>query len=92
MRRFLAGIGLAMGLAWLFRRRRHAAPAPAASAADPADELKQKLAESRGFAEEPVPAPPEPSLDERRHDVHERARASIERMRETDQPPPAESQ
>jgi enoyl-CoA hydratase/carnithine racemase len=90
MRRLLAGIGLAAGLAWLLGRRRR--PAQAAPAADPAEELKQKLAESRGFAEEPVPAPPEPSLDERRQDVHERARASIERMRETDQPPTAESQ
>ena len=92
MGRLFAGLGVALGLAWLFRRRRHASPAPAAPGGDPAEELKQKLAESRGFADEPVAAPPEPSLDERRHDVHERARASIERMRETDQPPPAESQ
>jgi hypothetical protein len=89
MRRLLAGIGLAAGLAWLLGRRRR--PAPAGPAADPADELKQKLAESRSFAEEPVPAP-EPSLDDRRSEVHDRARASIDRMRETGQPPPAESE
>ena len=75
-----------MGLAWFFRRRR-AKPA-AAPAPDPADELKQRLAESRA-EEQPTPAPePEPpaaELDERRRDVHERARASIEQMR--GQPP-----
>ena len=92
MRRFLAGLGFAMGLAWLFRRRRPAA-APVA-APDPAEELKQKLAASRTpvdetpFAAEPPAAPPEPALDERRRDVHDRARASIERMRGTDEAPP----
>jgi hypothetical protein len=83
MRRFLAGLGFAMGLAWLFRRRR-VQPA-AAPATDPAEELKQKLAASR--SEEP-PAEPEPEpekpaapLDERRQAVHDRARAAIDEMR-----------
>jgi hypothetical protein len=75
-----------MGLAWLFRRRRAkpvAAPAP-----DPAEELKRKLAESRSEEEpvrEPEPEPPAAELDDRRREVHERARASIEQMR--GQPP-----
>jgi hypothetical protein len=71
-----------MGLAWFFRRRR-AQPATV-PASDPAGELKQKLAESR--AEEAAPPPEAPSgLDDRRREVHERARASIEQMR--GQPP-----
>jgi hypothetical protein len=73
-----------MGLAWLFRRRR--AKPTAAPAADPAEELKQKLAESRTEEEppaaaEPEPEPPAAELDERRREVHDRARASIEQMR-----------
>jgi hypothetical protein len=75
-----------MGLAWLFRRRRAKPAAPPAP--DPAEELKQKLAESRS-EEQPAradePEPPPAELDERRREVHERARASIEQMR--GQPP-----
>ena len=75
-----------MGLAWLFWRRR--AKEAAAPSADAAEELKQKLAESRSEAESapaPEPEPPAAELDERRREVHERARASIEQMR--GQPP-----
>jgi hypothetical protein len=73
-----------MGLAWLFRWRRKPAPV-AVPDADPAEELKRKLEESR--AEEPAaPAEPEPEapaapVDERRRAVHDRARAAIEDMR-----------
>ena len=79
MRRFLAGIGFAMGLAWLFRWRRKPAAAPQP---DPAEELKQKLADSRTPepAAEPEPEPAAP-LEERRRSVHDRARASIDEMR-----------
>lgn len=88
MRRLLTWLGLAAGLAYVlgrFRRRR-----PAADATDPADELKQKLAETR--AEEPeaheAPSPepespaeePGPPLDERRRAVHDRARAAMDDM------------
>ena len=91
MGRFLAGVGLATVFAWFFRRRRK--PQPASAQPDPAEELKQKLAESR--TEEAAP-PPEPdpeaepaqpmSIDERRRQVHERAQAAIDQMRD---PPPA---
>ena len=86
MGRFLAGVGLATVFAWFFRRRRKPQPAPPQP--DPADELKQKLAESRA---EEAPQPPEPEaaqpagIDERRRAVHERAQAAIDQMRE---PPP----
>ena len=87
MGRFLAGVGLATMFAWFFRRLRKPQPAPAQP--DPAEELKQKLAESR--AEEPAAEPeqePEQqgaAVDDRRREVHERARASIDQMR--GQPP-----
>lgn len=81
-----------MGLGWLFRRRRKAAPA---QGPDPAEELKAKLAESRGAEPEPEPgpepappAPPEAPLEEKRGAVHRRGRESIERMR--GETPPAE--
>jgi hypothetical protein len=71
---------LVVGFAWFFRRRKKDEPA-----ADPADELKRKLEETRGAEPEPGPAPPveqpERPLDERRGDVHRRARESIDRMR-----------
>ena len=90
MGRFLAGVGLATVFAWFFRRRRKPQTTP--SQPNPAEELKQKLAETRAEAPgaQPEPKEPEPEteaagLDERRRDVHERARASIDKMR--GQPP-----
>ena len=77
MRRFLAGLGFAMGLAWLFGRRKRARPAPAA---DPAEELKRKLEESRGAEPAPAEPPTGSSLEERRRVVHDKARAAIEAM------------
>ena len=70
-----------MGFAWFFRRRKKTAE----PAADPAEELKRKLEESRAAEPEPEAAPPveqpERPLDERRDDVHRKARESIDRMR-----------
>ena len=88
MGRFLAGVGLATMFAWFFRRLRKAQPAPAQP--DPAEELKQKLAESRTGEAAPPPEPdPEPEqtmgIEERRRAVHERAQAAIDQMRD---PPP----
>jgi hypothetical protein len=88
MGRFLAGVGLATMFAWFFRRLRKPQPAPAQP--DPAEELKQKLAESRTEEAAPPPEPdPEPEqpmgIDERRREVHARAQAAIDQMRD---PPP----
>ena len=88
MGRFLAGVGLATMFAWFFRRLRKPQPAPAQP--DPAEELKQKLAESRteeaALPPEPDPEPEQPmGIDERRREVHERAQAAIDQMRD---PPP----
>jgi hypothetical protein len=83
MRRFAAGLGFAMGLAWLFRRFRPR-PVEEPAPADPAGELRRKLQESR--EDEPAPEPEEPKapLDERRRAVHDRGREAIERMRQPD--------
>ena len=86
MRRFLAWLGCAAGAAWVLRRlRRRPVPAPAA---DPAEELRRKLEESRAEGRSRAAAPePEPEaaggpgLDERRRAVHDRARAAIDEMR-----------
>lgn len=88
MGRFLAGLGLATVFAWFFRRRRKPQPAPPQP--DPADELKQRLAESRAQEAGPPPEtesePAQPAgIDERRRAVHERAQAAIDQMRD---PPP----
>ena len=86
MGRFLVGVGLATVFAWFFRRRRK--PQPALPRPDPADELKQRLAESRAEETPPLPEtePAQPAgIDERRRAVHERAQAAIDQMRD---PPP----
>jgi hypothetical protein len=80
MRRFLTGLGLAAAAAVVlgrFRRRKQAPPA-----ADPAEELKQKLAETRTdeAPSEPEPEEQEAPLDERRRGVHDRARAAMDDM------------
>ena len=65
--------------------------APEPPAVDPADELRQKLAETRsdeaGFSEEGASEEAqEGSVEERRAEVHDQARAAIDEMQ-----PPSES-
>lgn len=92
MRRFLTGLGLAAAAAVVlgrFRRRKQAPPA-----ADPAEELKQKLAETRSDEAPPEPEPEEQEapLDERRRGVHDRARAAMDDMLGGEQLPGEESE
>ncbi len=76
-----------------FLRRRRQPPAPTTDADPRADELRRKLEESRSIVQEreefevgetpvdqaePVPADPA----QRRREVHEEARATVEQMRE----------
>ena len=64
------------GLGAYLRRRRRRRPELEPS---PADELRSKLAESLAAELEPPPEPSlEADLDERRRDVHERARGAID--------------
>jgi hypothetical protein len=85
MRRFVTWIGCLLGALWIFRWfRRGSSPEPTA---DPAEELRRKLDESRAdeqaSAEPPTAEPeaPEAGLDERRRAVHDRGRAAIDDMR-----------
>ena len=74
VKRLLALIAGGLGLRVLLRRRMR----PAA-VAEPADELRAKLAETR--VDEPEPSA-NGSVDSRRADVHERARRAIDELRD----------
>jgi hypothetical protein len=84
----VAGIGLAAAAAARFLRRDR----PAEASDSRADELRQRIAESRSVvdereafeeAETPVDEAPDPEV--RRREVHERGRAAIDRMRGDDE-------
>jgi hypothetical protein len=79
-----------LGIRALFRwwKRRHAEAQPASTlppATDPADELRQKLADAR----EETPAEPavatEASVADRRTEVHEQGRAALDEMKSSDE-------
>ena len=92
MRRLLKWLLITLGIATLVRKlRSHRAlpeqvPEPTAGAApddDPAGELRRKLAETREpeASSDPESASPEGSVEERRADVHDQGRATIDEMR-----------
>ena len=84
----LAVIALGIRALWRWRNRRRAAATsvPAAPAPDPADELRQKLAASRADdVVEAAAAAPETTVEERRGEVHEQARATLEDMKSADE-------
>jgi flagellar biosynthesis/type III secretory pathway M-ring protein FliF/YscJ len=91
MRKLLTWIVVTLGIAALIRRlrRRGAEPEPAPvepRAEDPADELRQRLAESRSADEpEEAPSPPEETVEERRSEVHDQGRATLDEMRPSDE-------
>ena len=79
-RRLLVITGLVALIAYVLRRPRRSAPAALEGYADdPAEELRRKLDETRGRAE--AEAELTDDLDDRRRDVHERARAAADEMR-----------
>lgn len=85
MKRLLALLAGAFGLRALLRRRSNPAISYGGSSS-PADELRTRLAESRAAepepaAAEPEPAPAPPTVDERRSEVHDRARGAIDELR-----------
>ena len=88
MRRRLVWLIALAGLVWLYLRRGVRRPQPVVQippAADPAEELRRKLAETRGSvdAPEPVTARDE-ELDDRRARVHAQARETIDAMADGD--------
>ena len=78
-------LGIAALLHRLKRRQAAAEPPTATTPADPADELRRKLAESRteSAATEAVP---EATVSERRAEVHDEARAALDEMRSRAEP------
>ena len=77
-------VGVAALVRWLKRRREEATPSYVEPASDPADELRQKLAESRGDDAAAGAAPPE-TVAERRAEVHEQARTTLSEMAPDDE-------
>ena len=95
MKRAFASLAGLIGIAALGRwlaKRTHPVASPAepvevtppaeATAADPAEELRRKLADARVPESDvaPAPEPPDESLDERRARVHAKAREAIDSM------------
>jgi hypothetical protein len=97
MRRLLTALAGGLGVAALLRALRRRPVAPPVPDGDPAAELRAKLAEARGAADdrdefdaaegvpvdEAVPAPAEEtrSIEERRRAIHEKAEEALGLMR-----------
>ena len=78
MKRLLALLLGGLGLRALLRRSR-----PVELAPSPAEDLRAKLAESRATADAQVEdAAAEPAVDDRRADVHARARRTIDELKD----------
>jgi hypothetical protein len=79
VKRLLALLLGGLGLRALLRSRRPVAVGPS-----PADDLRAKLAEARSTADVQVEdaAEPEPAVDDRRADVHARARRTIDELKD----------
>jgi hypothetical protein len=80
----IAGLAGILGIAWL--RRRKGEPAT-----DPAADLRAKLAEARNAVDDreefeagETPVDEAPDVDDRRRDVHDRARAAIDELSSDD--------
>lgn len=90
MRKLLTWIVVTVGIAALvrkFRKRKEADATPAEPGGDkpadedPAEELRRKLADTREDAPTAgASTTPEPSVDERRTEVHDQGRAAIDEM------------
>jgi hypothetical protein len=90
----LIALGIRWFLRWRKRRREQAelesTPTTASAVpaeSDPADELRQKLAESRAEAPEQDDAEPatEEAVEDRRAAVHEQGRAALDEMTSSDE-------
>jgi hypothetical protein len=76
MKRLLALVAGGLGLRAILKRRSRPAPL----GPSPAEELRAKLAVTKEPEPEPVP---EPTVDDRRADVHARARQAMQDLGET---------
>jgi hypothetical protein len=78
----LVALGIRALLRWWKGRNAQQGATASAPAADPADELRRKLAESRTDAA--AEAPPA-SVADRRAEVHEEGRAALDEMKQPDE-------
>jgi hypothetical protein len=78
VKRLLALLLGGLGLRALLQRR---APHPAAGP-DPAGELRARLAENRSPEPDPEPVAEPGSVEERRADVHARAREALDELKQ----------
>jgi hypothetical protein len=92
VRRGLAWIGGALGLAWLWRRLRRGRETPGGPQPDPAEELRARLDEARTAGDDrdefdaaegqPLDEVEKPqSLEERRRAIHEKAEQALDEMK-----------
>jgi hypothetical protein len=82
----IVALGIHAFRRWRKSRKETQAGAPAVeSTADPADELRRKLAESRDDVVPDDDEPPAASVVDRRADVHEQGRAVLDEMKSTDE-------
>lgn len=77
MKRLLALLAGGLGLRMLLRRKAQSAPI-----GEPAEELRAKLAETRSDSDAASSNGTDPAVDDRRADVHERARRAIDELRD----------
>jgi hypothetical protein len=81
----LVALGIRAFLRWRkSRREAEATPAAVEPGADPADELRRKLAESRD-EDEDAPAEAPADVADRRAEVHEQGRATLGEMKSPDE-------
>lgn len=80
-------LGIRLFLRWWKQRHAEEEPwQPVGSSADPADDLRRKLADSRDAADDDAPAAaPEASVADRRTEVHEQGRAVADEMKRSDE-------
>jgi hypothetical protein len=83
----LVALGIRAFLRWRKRRQegRDAVPAAPEQIPDPADELRQKLAESREDEEDAASEPPAAAVADRRAEVHEQGRTALDQMKSSDE-------
>lgn len=82
----LVALGIRAFLRWRKRRQEaQATPSAADPTADPADELRRKLAESREDEAIVAEEPPAAAVADRRADVHEQGRAALDEMKPSDE-------
>jgi hypothetical protein len=82
----LVALGIRAFLRWR-KSRREAQTTPTAfrQEADPADELRRKLADSRDDVPDEAVEPPAAPVSDRRAEVHDQGRATLDEMKSSDE-------